>query len=798
MLVFKITAGGTEMSSDPENGTREEIPLSEEASEIIDSIGQIIGHGGQGAVYTHINVPDLAIKEIRTDNIAANSLDKLVAKLNMLTHLAHANVLSHNKIIPAPGFLYVTMPRCDKSAEQILRACKRKQQRLPTETVFKIMQHVSTALAYLHAPNKLDGDGNELPVVVHGDLKPDNILASSNADSSETKFVVADIGLHEDVICQDTRTTNAPLYAAPEVLYERKVSTAADMWSFGAILYELETCMKFMPYGKGGTGFSLPNNWVVDLRLVKDTLIKSLLEHLLVVDPKDRLSAEEVATICGPANETTPLSEMMAAATARMCEFQIQKNREKHRVHLFVGNGSTYGIWPLDFDALLESTNLLTEEKVDENEKLMWAVRNDNASLVKSLLDKGVKLKRTRAGMTCLMYAAQIGSVSIVQLLINREQRMQDDDGKTALMYAVINGHTNIVELLCSSESMMQDNNGRTALMYSMITRRYDLISILLKYENCSQDHIGATALMYAARIGDIKAIEILAGKEANIKDRHNETATFYALRSGNMKAAKKLDTLECPIDSIGRTVLMLATTQNNLEKIRLFIPLQGRRVTSEAETFLNLTVKKRTALMEAAVFGRIEAVKLLMEREVKMQDENGLTALMFAAAGGHIKIVELLIEHEKSITDKSNQTALHYVVKNASMELLELLVSHIDPTDDKGVTALMRAADRGDTQIVKSLIPLQKGLTTTGEEKIERYVCPSHMRRCIDMKISMSRRTALMGAAARENTEIIKLLLDHEKGMTDSKGHTALWIAKQFYNQDAIEILSKCPEENQ
>ena len=59
---FKIIVGGIEMSSDPENGTGKEIPLSEEASEIIDSIGQIIGHGGQGAVYTHINVPDLAIK----------------------------------------------------------------------------------------------------------------------------------------------------------------------------------------------------------------------------------------------------------------------------------------------------------------------------------------------------------------------------------------------------------------------------------------------------------------------------------------------------------------------------------------------------------------------------------------------------------------------------------------------------------------------------------------------------------------------------------------------------------------
>ena len=38
------------------------------------------------------------------------------------------------------------------------------------------------------------------------------------------------------------------------------------------------------------------------------------------------------------------------------------------------------------------------------------------------------------------------------------------------------------------------------------------------------------------------------------------------------------------------------------------------------------------------------------------------------------------------------------------------VIVPHGDPTDGDGVTALMRAAARGDAEMVELLIPLQKG----------------------------------------------------------------------------------------
>lgn len=43
-------------------------------------------------------------------------------------------------------------------------------------------------------------------------------------------------------------------------------------------------------------------------------------------------------------------------------------------------------------------------------------------------------------------------------------------------------------------------------------------------------------------------------------------------------------------------------------------------------------------------------------------------------------------------------------------METAKVIVPQEDPTDENGITALMRAADRGDAEMVELLAPLQKG----------------------------------------------------------------------------------------
>ena len=83
-------------------------------------------------------------------------------------------------------------------------------------------------------------------------------------------------------------------------------------------------------------------------------------------------------------------------------------------------------------------------------------------------------------------------------------------------------------------------------------------------------------------------------------------------------------------------------------------------------------------------------------------------------------------------------------------------VVELLDPADENGVTALMRAAERGNV-IWRGAMTKQKKLRDSDG------------------------KTALMHAAQRGCKEAVRVLLDHEKGMKDNQNHTALLGSQQW-----------------
>ncbi|KAH7520806.1 hypothetical protein FEM48_Zijuj08G0185100 [Ziziphus jujuba var. spinosa] len=75
--------------------------------------------------------------------------------------------------------------------------------------------------------------------IIHRDLKPENILLSGSEDDLLLK--IADFGLSGIVLPDDFAETvcGSPLYMAPEVLQFQRYDEKVDMWSVGAILFEL-------------------------------------------------------------------------------------------------------------------------------------------------------------------------------------------------------------------------------------------------------------------------------------------------------------------------------------------------------------------------------------------------------------------------------------------------------------------------------------------------------------------------------------------------------------------------------
>ena len=77
-------------------------------------------------------------------------------------------------------------------------------------------------------------------LVVHRDLKPDNILVEANREPKLLDFGIAKI-VSGNLSVETATGAMTPAYAAPEQLLGQPISTLTDVFALGAILYELLT-----------------------------------------------------------------------------------------------------------------------------------------------------------------------------------------------------------------------------------------------------------------------------------------------------------------------------------------------------------------------------------------------------------------------------------------------------------------------------------------------------------------------------------------------------------------------------
>ena len=97
---------------------------------------------------------------------------------------------------------------------------------------FGVLLQAAQGLAYLHSQD---------PQIIHGDIKPANILISGNGQAK-----ICDLGLSK-IKLQTTQTLTTtigagrgtPIYMAPEQLLSNKTSSSySDIYAFGATMYE--------------------------------------------------------------------------------------------------------------------------------------------------------------------------------------------------------------------------------------------------------------------------------------------------------------------------------------------------------------------------------------------------------------------------------------------------------------------------------------------------------------------------------------------------------------------------------
>jgi WD40 repeat protein len=213
-----------------------------------------IARGGMGVVYqarqVNLNRP-VALKMILGGQLATpRQVQRFHLEASAAAKLDHPHIVPIYEIGEHDGQHYYSMKLVEggslagRLADGKRGAAKEGRQALPLSTTpvsspldsraaARLVASVARAVHYAHQHG-----------ILHRDLKPTNILLDANGEPHVTDFGLAKLLAHDsDDLTRSADVLGTPSYMAPEQAGSaaKQVTTAADIYSLGAILYELLT-----------------------------------------------------------------------------------------------------------------------------------------------------------------------------------------------------------------------------------------------------------------------------------------------------------------------------------------------------------------------------------------------------------------------------------------------------------------------------------------------------------------------------------------------------------------------------
>ena len=191
-----------------------------------------LGQGGTATVYLAQDLKherQVAIKVLRPELAAVLGADRFIQEIKTTAGLQHPHILPLFDSGQADGFLYYVMPYIEG---ETLRTRLDREHQLGVDEAVKITTDVADALDYAHRQG-----------VIHRDIKPENILLHVG------RPMVADFGIALAVsaaaggrMTETGLSLGTPHYMSPEqATAEKNITARSDVYSLGAVLYELLT-----------------------------------------------------------------------------------------------------------------------------------------------------------------------------------------------------------------------------------------------------------------------------------------------------------------------------------------------------------------------------------------------------------------------------------------------------------------------------------------------------------------------------------------------------------------------------
>lgn len=201
---------------------------------------QMLGELGRGAMgvvyraYDRVIGRVVAMKTIPLE-VSPDEREELITRLKQEARAAgildHPNVVTIFDVGEESGLFYFTMQFVEGRTLSSLLASK---ELLSIDKILDAMDQVCSAVGMAHQAG-----------IIHRDLKPSNLMLTKQGAAKVLDFGIAKFG--EAALTKAGTIIGTPSYLSPEQAGGRRLDARSDIFSLGAVLYELVTGERAFP-----------------------------------------------------------------------------------------------------------------------------------------------------------------------------------------------------------------------------------------------------------------------------------------------------------------------------------------------------------------------------------------------------------------------------------------------------------------------------------------------------------------------------------------------------------------------
>ena len=196
------------------------------------SVKKLIGEGARKKVYLCRDTSldrDIAFSLVKTEGLDEDARKRVIREAKVMGRLgAHPNIVTVHDIGEEDDQPYIVTEHMD-GGDVETHIEDAQGNRLPLTKVLDIVKSICRGLEFAHSQS-----------IVHRDLKPSNVWLTSRGEAKIGDFGLA-LSLAHSRLTQEGTLLGTVSYIPPEQATGGKVTPLSDLYSLGAMLYEMVT-----------------------------------------------------------------------------------------------------------------------------------------------------------------------------------------------------------------------------------------------------------------------------------------------------------------------------------------------------------------------------------------------------------------------------------------------------------------------------------------------------------------------------------------------------------------------------